>query len=182
MLQKSVRHIPLFSFEFRQFPFAFQFFFSPLLCIVSLALCLDRKKNGGRSIRSIKAKSMHLKIRDLCFSRILAAHLHSACLLFCLYIPLCTGDMCHFASFAEGEEKRKEVSFILQQEPNQSRVPNWHHTLVLSTLSCRSCTAMGLFNKLTGLPWFKKEKCKGKRFVGACVHGLASGLATCNCE
>lgn len=162
-------------------PFAFELFFlsSVALCFPSLFSSKERRR---RSIRNIKAESMRLKIRDLCFGRTLAAHLHSACLLFCLYIPLRTGDMCHFASFAEGKEKRKKVSFILRQEPSQSGMPNWHHTLVLSTLSCRSCTATGLFNNLTGLSWFKKEKCKGERCVCVCVHVLASGLATCKCE
>lgn len=132
------------------------------------------RERRGRSIRNIKAQSMHLKIRDLCFSRTLAAHLHSACLLFCLYIPLRSGDMCHFLSFAEGKEKK--VSFILRQEPSQSGMPNWHHTLVLSTLSCRSCTATGFFNNLTGLSWFKKAECKGKSCVCVCVCKSSSWL------
>lgn len=82
------------------------------------------------------------------------------------------------------ERKRKKVSFILRQEPSQCSMPNWHHTLVLSTLSCRSCTATGLFNKLKVCLGLKKEKnVKGRDLCACvCVHALASGLATCNCE
>lgn len=149
---KNRRHFPLFSWV-HAVSFCcgvfLGFFPSAALCFPSLFTLKERR---GRSIRNIKAKSMRSKIRDLCLSRALAAHLHSACLLLCLYIPLRTGDMCHFASFAEG--KRKKVSFIWRQEPSQSGMPNWHHTLVLSALSCRSCTATGLFNYLTGLSWF----------------------------
>lgn len=76
---------------------------------------------------------------------------------------LCAQEICVILHPSlKGEKKkarkRKKVSFILRQEPSQCSMPNWHHTLALSTLSCRSCTATGLFNKLKVCLGFKKKK------------------------
>lgn len=90
--------------------------------------------------------------------------------------------MCHFASFAKKikKKKKKVFSFILQREPSQRSMPNWHRTVVLSTLSCKNCTQTGLFNKLTGLSWFfKKKKNTRKQFVRVCVCLLTLWLCTC---
>lgn len=65
--------------------------------------------------------------------------------------------MCHFASFsAKGSQAKKGM-------------PNWHHTVVLSALSCKNCTQTGPLKQVNRFVLVEEES-RARDFPALCLH------------